>query len=140
MSHHAMRIIVQWEAASSSKSKGDPDPLDENIATGRTDVSRNELPLDRVHEILKRMSEAKVNTKTRRKQTSSETAPAEEVGEDHDEKALQQSSVVSSSMQLTTKLWDLQQREWPKVGAASSRTPYQKLTVDPVASLRGAVP
>ena len=85
VSEHAARIIKQFMAACCGKSSKANDASQCNNETeGKTRVPRNDLPLERVHTILDRMSSANAVKPTKRCRTEDddEELKREEANED----------------------------------------------------------
>ena len=116
VSLHAKRLIVQWMAACCGKSTRGNDEDDMRVQEKLKEVPDNTLFLSRVHGILERMSKNEASAKaTTEAQMSStgETTVADDAG-DVDRKALEQSSQIRDSMQLTAELWSMNQKAWPE--------------------------
>ena len=112
VSRHAAKIIVQFMAACSGSSKRTEDKYEDAKEDASAKVLPNsDLALQRVHDILDRMSAADVQNGRKAKASKDEE---QEISEDNmDAKALEQSSQINDAMKLTAKLWSRTQQSWP---------------------------
>jgi hypothetical protein len=102
VSCHSKRLIVQFLAASCGKAKQVEQADEDSGRMERThELPNNELPLQRVHAILDKMSAARDSSRADEQTPRDETLEPEDL---LDAKA-DQSQNVNDAMQLTAKLW-----------------------------------
>ena len=108
VSRHAQRLIVQFMAVNCGRSQRDNDKMDEAEENlGSAPLPDSNVALDRVHAILDRMS-----FKAQGNIGASVADVAENVEDDVDAKALQQTVQINESMKLTAKLWSRDTTPW----------------------------
>ena len=114
-------------AASCGKAKQVDEADEDSGRMERThELPNNELPLQRVHAILDKMSAARDSSRADEQTARDETLEPEDL---IDAKA-DQSQNVNNAMQLTAKLWARDASEWPESGVDArsmslSKTPEQ---------------
>ena len=118
VTRHAARLITQFMAACCGTTKNHDNEDEPNEGFGKQhNIPNNTLPLERVHNILDRMSAMESRApKAKKRKKSEEEEEKKEVEEDDYEaasRALQQSEVVSTAMQMTARLWSRTAQQWP---------------------------
>ena len=118
VTRHAARLITQFMAACCGTTKSHDNEEEPNEGPGiQHNIPNNTLPLERVHNILDRMSAMEPRApKAKKRKKSEEEEEKKEVEEDDYEaasRALQQSEVVSTAMQVTARLWSRTAQQWP---------------------------
>ena len=115
VTQHAKRLIVQFMAACCGKSKTDHClQADESVRERLRDLPTSGVSLQRVHDILLRMSSQTVETARlgKRAPRTNDDAAAENLEEDFDKKALNQSSQIATAMRTTAQLWSKMDGVW----------------------------
>ena len=100
VTHHAKRLVVQMMAACCGKSSAgrDLDPADDAAGRQLKEMPANELPLQRVHGILDRMSLAAEDEKVVKRPRAEETGSGSELSDEADQKALKKSTQMQGAM------------------------------------------
>ena len=100
VTHHAKRLVVQFMAACCGKSSAgrDLDPAEEAAGRQLKEMPANELPLQRVHGILDRMSLAAEDEKVVKRPRAEETGSGSELSDAADQKALKKSTQMQGAM------------------------------------------
>ena len=100
VTHHAKRLVVQMMAACCGKSAAgrDLDPADDAAGRQLKEMPANELPLQRVHGILDRMSLATEEEKGVTRPRTEETGSGSERSDEADQKALKKSTQMQGAM------------------------------------------
>ena len=127
VTRHAARLITQFMAACCGTTKNHDNEDEPDEGPGKHhNIPDNTLPLERVHNILDRMSamESRAPKAKTRKRSEEEEEEKKEVEEDDFEaasRALQQSEVVSTAMQMTARLWSRTAQQWPDYTPTETR-------------------
>ena len=116
VSENAARLITQFMAASCGRSKGEEDIEEHADKDCSLEMADNALPLERVHAILDKMSQAKAVVQKLRPKSTTKTNLEEDSDEEAHARALAQSTSVNDSMQLTAKLWSRTEVTWQADG------------------------
>ena len=137
VTQHAKRLIVQFMAACCGKSKTDQGlQAEEAVRERLRDLPPNSMSLQRVHDILVRMSSHTDEKASfgRRAPRASEDAAEQDLEEDFDKKALNQSSQIATAMRTTAQLWSKIDGVWQ---GSSVDTRHQSISAAPAANKTG---